>query len=158
SLGNRRVAVSDRDLREWRDDPRPPPTIRPEPSSVLAGRVIPGRARFVNSGPKSGGDYFRGTDQRYQVRPQDDVQRALQPPPRNHAVNDTVRGVSVNGMAPSQRTRELARDLVRDREHVEVMRAEETRTPGNARRVDTQQPPVQSFRDTPRDATPREVT
>jgi len=152
-LGERRVRVSDRDLRAWRDDPRPPATIRPEPSSVLAGRSIPGRTRFENDGPKSRGDYFRG-DQRFYGRPQEDVKRASQPVPRSDALNDAARSGSVNGMSPSPRTREP----VRDHDRVEVMRAEETRTPGNARRVETQQPPVQSFRDTPREVAPRRTT
>jgi hypothetical protein len=63
-VGSQRVHVSDRDLRQWRDDVRPS-TIAPERQSILAGqprRETPPRAAFNQENPKrfSGGD-FRAT-------------------------------------------------------------------------------------------------
>jgi hypothetical protein len=63
-VGSQRVHVSDRDLRQWRDDVRPS-TIAPERQSILAGqprREAPPRAAFNQENPKrfSGGD-FRAT-------------------------------------------------------------------------------------------------
>ena len=63
-VGSQRVHVSDRDLRQWRDDVRPS-SIAPERQSILAGqprRDAPPRAAFNQENPKrsSGGD-FRAT-------------------------------------------------------------------------------------------------
>ena len=63
-VGSQRVHVSDRDLRQWRDDVRPS-SIAPERQSILAGqprRDAPPRAAFNQENPKraNGGD-FRAT-------------------------------------------------------------------------------------------------
>src|SRR5688572_7745373 len=63
-VGSQRLHVSDRDLRQWRDDVRPS-SIAPERQSILAGqprREAPPRAAFNQENPKrfSGGD-FRAT-------------------------------------------------------------------------------------------------
>ena len=132
-LGGHRFRVNDHDLHRWRDNARPP-VIEPDRNSILAGRPrtgMPRDARFMTDGPKSGGD-FRSAHQRAM-----EVKRAE----RMHGNRSQDRFATGEHAATQARH---GAEVIRG---MEVMRAEETR--GNARRVNTGQPPVQSFRDNP---------
>jgi hypothetical protein len=63
SIGGQRVAVNDRELRQWRTDVRPS-TIAPERQSILAGqprRQSPPPRAFTNENVKRSGADFRAT-------------------------------------------------------------------------------------------------
>jgi hypothetical protein len=82
-VGSQRMHVSDRDLRQWRDDVRPS-SIAPERQSILAGqprREAPPRAAFNQENPKrfSGGDFRATRVAAEQIKRAQSSQRNLAP-------------------------------------------------------------------------------
>ena len=125
-VGSQRLHVSDRDLRQWRDDVRPS-TIAPERQSILAGqprREAPPRAAFSQENPKrfSGGD-FRAT----RVAAEQ-IKRAQ---------------ASQRNLAPENRVA-----LREPKERVQSMRAQPTRQ-NEVRSEQRARPPVQALQSSP---------
>ncbi len=99
-VGSQRTHVSERDLRQWRDDVRPS-TIAPVRQSILAGqarREAPPRAAFNQENPKrfSGGDFRATRVAAEQIKRAQSSQRdvapenriALREPARNRAIEN----------------------------------------------------------------------
>jgi hypothetical protein len=125
-VGSQRLHVSDRDLRQWRDDVRPS-SIAPERQSILAGqprREAPPRAAFSQENPKrfSGGD-FRAT----RVAAEQ-IKRAQ---------------ASQRNLAPENRVA-----LREPKERVQSMRAQPTRQ-NEVRSEQRARPPVQALQSSP---------
>ena len=77
-VGEQRVHVSDRELRNWRDNVRPS-TIAPDRQSILAGqprRQAPPPAAFAQDNPKRGGGNYRDGDFRASRVAAEQIKRA----------------------------------------------------------------------------------
>lgn len=111
-IGGNRLHVNDRDLRQWRDDVRPP-AIAPDRDSVLAGqprRPPPSGSRFGDN-PKEGRSDFHNARQRVlsgNIKREQDRRNRVPDRAADRPVMSESRG----------------RDTSRQNERVEIMRAE----------------------------------
>jgi hypothetical protein len=120
-VGSQRVHVSDRDLRQWRDDVRPS-SIAPERQSVLAGqprREAPPRAALNQENPKR----FNNGDFRATRVAAEQIKRAQE---------------SQRNLAPENRI------ALREPERVQTMRGQQTRQ-NEVRSEQRARPPVQAL-------------
>jgi hypothetical protein len=105
-VGSQRVHVSERDLRQWRDDVRPS-SISPERQSILAGqprREAPPPAAFARENPKrvGGGDFRAHRVAAEQIKRAQSSQRDLAPENRVALREPKERVQSMRGQATRQ--------------------------------------------------------
>lgn len=133
-VGSQRTHVSERDLRQWRDDVRPS-TIAPERQSVLAGQprreTPPPRAAFARENPKrvASGDFRANRMAAEQIKRAQANQRDLAPE---------------NRIALREPSRNSQSSETRSSERVQSMRGQSTRQ-NDVRSEQRARPPVQAL-------------